>query len=136
MTLKLVRTKATFMEKMSTRDPKTLEGYIHTLNNFENYCMDGTGKIDCIEELKELEETDLFDFLQSWINRNNGRAPATVKNYFSQVKKYLHYRGIKLHPQDIKEELDFKRKMQEDLYALSLEDIHTIFETLKYKNRV
>lgn len=137
MTLKkLLRTKETFMEKMSTRDPKTLEGYVHTLQNFENYCMERTGKPDCIEELKKLDESDIFEFLQGWINQNNDRAPRTVKNYFSQVKKYLHYRGVKLHPQDIKEELDFKRRMQEDLYALTLGDIQTIFKGLRYKHRV
>ena len=124
------------MEKMATRDPKTLEGYVHTLRNFENYCLEKTGKIDCIDDLKALEDNDLFEFLQGWIIRNNDRAPRTVKNYFSQVKKYLHYRGIKLHPQDIKEELDFKRRMQEDLYSMSLEDIQTIFNVMKYKHKV
>jgi len=134
--LKIVRTKETFMEKMATKDPKTLEGYVSTLRNFENYCMEKTGNPDCIKELKELEETDLFEFLQGWINQNSDKASRTVKNYFSQVKKYLHYRGIKLHPQDIKEELDFRRHMQEDLYALSLEDIQLIFKNFKYKHRV
>ncbi|QLH02826.1 hypothetical protein C5F47_04290 [Nitrosopumilus cobalaminigenes] len=133
---KLLRTKETFMAKMITRDPKTLEGYTHTLQNFENYCMEKTGKVDCIEDLKKFDETDLFEFLQGWINQNHDRAPRTVKNYFSQVKKYLHYRGIKLHPQDIKEELDFRRNMQEDLYGLSLEDIQTILKPLRYKHRV
>ncbi len=79
------------MEKMKTKDPKTLEGYVHTLQNFENCCMEKTGKIDCVEDLKNLEENDLFEFLQGWINQNNDRAPRTVKNYFSQVKKHLHY---------------------------------------------
>jgi len=124
------------MEKISTKDPQTLAGYEQAINNFENYCMEKTGTADHITSLKEYSETDLFEFLQAWINWNNSRAPRTVTNYFSRVKKYLHYRGIKLHPQDVKEELDFKRKMSEDLYGLSLEDIKTILNVLRYKHKV
>jgi len=134
--LKLERTRDTFMEKITTKDPKTQAGYVQALNNFENYCMEKMGKADYVTDLKKYVETDLFEFLQAWINWNNSRAPRTVTNYFSRVKKYLHYRGIKLHPQDIKEELDFKRKMSEELYGLSLDDIQTVLKALRYKHKV
>jgi len=52
------------------------------------------------------------------------------------VKKYLHYRGIKLHDEDIKAELDFKNVIDEELYPLSLEDIQSIFKSTSYKMRV
>jgi len=94
------------------------------------------GKADIIPELKTYDDDGVFDLLQSWINWNNSRSPRTVTNYFSRLKKYLHHRGIKLHPQDIKEELDFKNRIDEELYPLSLEDIQSIFKIMRYKHKV
>jgi len=133
---RLERTRATFMEKITSKDPKTQAGYEQAINNFENFCMEKYGKADFVSDIKGSEEQEIFDFLQAWINWNKSRAPRTVTNYFSRIKKYLHYRGIKLHQQDIKEELDFKNYIEEELYGLSLENIQTIFKTLRYKHRV
>jgi len=44
--------------------------------------------------------------------------------------------GVKLHPQDIKEELNFKHSVQEDLYGLTLDDIQNIINSLRYKHKV
>ncbi len=55
---------------------------------------------------------------------------------FSRIKKYLHHRGIKLHPQDIKEELEFRRASQEELYPLTLENIQSILKEMRHKNKV
>jgi len=124
------------MEKVSTKDPSTQAGYEQAINNFENFCMEKYGKADIIPELKTYDDDGVFDLLQSWINWNNSRSPRTVTNYFSRLKKYLHHRGIKLHPQDIKEELDFKNRIDEELYPLSLEDIQSIFKIMRYKHKV
>lgn len=133
---RLERTRASFMDKVSTKDPSTQEGYANAINNFENYCMEKYGIADFIPELREFNEDSIFDLLQSWINWNNSRAPRTVTNYFSRLKKYLHYRGIKLHPQDIKEELDFKNRIDEELYPLSLDNVKTIVNAMHYKHKV
>lgn len=134
-TQKLERSRLTFMEKMVTKDQKTRDGYRTALNNFENFCMERFGKADYITELKEYDNESIFDFLQLWINWNNERSASTVLVMFSSIKKYLHHRGIKLHPQDIKEELEFRRKIEEELYGLSLDNIQTILGLMRYKHR-
>ncbi len=134
--MRLDRTKETFMVKISSKDPLTQRGYKIALNNFENYCMEKFGKTEAYLELKDSPDEAVYDFLQGWINWNSKLAPRTVTNYFSRIKKYLHYRGIKLDMQDIKEELDFKRRVDEELYGLSISDIQAIFKELPYKNRV
>ncbi len=98
--------------------------------------MEKFGKVNIIPELKESPDEELFDTLQSWINWNKSRSPSTVKIYFSRLKKYLHYMGIKLNEHDIKEELDFRRIVDEELYGLLLEDIQKIFNQFNYKTRV
>mgnify|MGYP006438543621 FL=1 len=44
--------------------------------------------------------------------------------------------GIKLHDQDVKAELNFKHKVEEELYGLTLQDIQSIFKEMRYKNKV
>ena len=100
---KLERDRDSFMVKIESKDIGTQAGYKTALNNLENYCMEKYGKTDFVSELKEYDHDQLFDFLQAWINWNKGRNPRTVVNFFSRIKKYLHYRGIRLDPQDIKE---------------------------------
>ena len=85
--------------------------------------------------LKEYDNDSLFDFLQSWINWNNHLAPSTTKIFFSRIKKYLYHRGIKLHQQDITEELEFRSQIQEERYGLTLDDIQTITKNMKYKHK-
>jgi len=132
---KLERSRSTFMEKMTPKDPKTLRSYNMAINNFENFCMEKYGKADFISELKEYDNDALFDFLQSWINWNDKLAPSTIRILFSRIKKYLYHRGIKLHQQDINEELEFRSQIQEERYGLALDDIQTITKNMKYRHK-
>lgn len=110
---------------------------LHTaLNNFERFGKEKYQTDDLVAELKLVEEDDLFETLQEWINWNDSIGSGTLTNYWGKVKQYLHYRGIKMHPMDIKQELRFPHKVEEELYGLTLEDIHKIFKSLKYKYQV
>ncbi|KEQ57123.1 integrase family protein [Marine Group I thaumarchaeote SCGC RSA3] len=132
----LARNKTTFMEKIASKDQSTKESYRYVIENFENYCMEKTGNANYVLELKESSTEEIFDFLQAWINHNSRLSASTTRLYFSKLKKYLYHMGIKLHPQDIKEELSFKHSVQEDLYGLKLEDIQNIVKSLRYKHKV
>jgi len=134
--LKIARTKETFKERIQSQTSGSQEGFFIAIDNFEKFSMEKFGKVNIIPELKESSDEELFDTLQSWINWNKSRSPSTVKIYFSRLKKYLHYMGIKLNEQDIKEELDFRRIVDEELYGLLLEDIQKIFNQFNYKTRV
>ena len=135
MSVRLDRDRDSFMVKISSKDLGTQAGYKTALNNLENFCMEKYGKVDFISELKDADTDQVYDFLQAWINWNKNRAPRTITILFSRIKKYLHYRGIKLHPQDIKEELDFPSLIEEELYPMTLDDIHKITKQMQYKQR-
>lgn len=132
---RLGRDKESFMIKIESKDLGTQAGYKTALNNFENFCMEKYGKVDFIAELKEYDSDRVYDFLQEWINWNKKQSPRTMTNYFGRIRKYLHYRGIKLHIQDIKEELDFPRLIEEELYPITLDDIHLILKQMQYKQK-
>ena len=129
------RSRESFMVKIASKDEGTQAGYKTALNNFQNFCMEKYGKPDYVSELKEYDNEKLYDFLQEWINWNKKRSPRTVINFFSRVKKYLYHRGIKLDPQDIKEELVFPHLIEEELYSITVDDMNSIFKEMQYKQK-
>ena len=56
------------MERIASKDLKTLRSYDTVINNFENFCMEKKGKADFVLDLKDYGSDSIFDFLQSWIN--------------------------------------------------------------------
>lgn len=126
------RTRQTFEEKISIHDPKTQDGYKIALNSFENFCMEKYGKSNIIDDLKESKEEAVYDVLQGWINWAKLH-PSTVRNWFSCIKRYLHYMGIKLHQMDIKENLIFPKIHEEEKHPLQLEEITKLFASMRFK---
>lgn len=133
--LKIVRTKETYRDKVSSKKAGTINGIFKSIANFENYCMEKHGKANIIPDLKESDEETLYDVLQDWVNWNEPRVSSTIRIHFSNVKKYLHYMGIKLFKEDIANEIDFKASIKEDPHGLSLIEIQTFFKELNYKYR-
>lgn len=132
--LKIVRSKETLLLKKKHID--TSSNYNCTINNFENFSMEKYGKSDIIEDLKEHSDNEILDVIQAWINFNDNLNPNTIINMFSRLKKYLHHRGIKLHPQDIKEELEFRHSIEEELYPVTIENIQSIVKEMRHKHKV
>lgn len=131
--IKKQRTRETFDEKMKSQAQNTRDLNSTALNNFEKFAKEKYQSDDIAAELKLADEDQVFEILQEWINWNSSIHPATLDNYWGKTKQYLHYRGIKLHPLDIKQELTFPHKIQEDYYGLKREDIQKLFKGLKYK---
>ena len=139
------RTKETYRSKISYQSNGSQKGVFLSIGNFENYCMQQYGKANFVSDMLESTEIERFDTLQLWINYMNETPtertdkpldPATVAMYFSRVKVYLHYMGIKLDTQDVKHELSFKRVSQEEKYGLTLDDINKILDGIYYPMKV
>ena len=139
------RTKETYRSKISYQSKGSQSGVFLSIGNFENYCMQQYGKANIVPDMLESTELERFDTLQLWINymnetpterTGNPLDPATIAMYFSRVKVYLHYMGIKLDTQDVKHELSFKRVPQEEKYGLTLDDINKILDGIYYPMKV
>ena len=133
---KLKRSKESFKDKISSLNQSSQENISYLITNFENFSMEKYGKADLIPDLKKADDEELFDVLQKWINWNSKLSPSTIQTYFSHLRKYLHYMGIKLNDQDIRAELTFKHKVQEERYGLTVIDIQKILKEMRYKNKV
>ena len=125
-----------YLIKISKKAVKTQKGFKTAHNSFDRFCKQqykDSGE-SIIEEMKIAEDEAIFDILQEWINWLD-IAPGTIPIYFTHMRTYLHWRGIKLNPLDVKLELDFPRPEQEELHPLSIEEIKKLLDVANYKNR-
>ena len=76
-----------------------------------------------------------YDALQEWIN-GMGLHPATVTAYFSRIRRYLHYRGIMLDHLDIRQNLRFPARYEEEMHPLGTEEFRLILEGCDQKRRI
>ena len=125
-----------YLIKISKKALKTQKGFKTARNSFDRFCKQqykSSGE-NIIDEMKIAEDEAIFDILQEWINWLD-IAPSTIPIYFTHMRTYIHWRGIKLNSLDVKLELDFPRPEQEELHPLSLEEIKKLLDVANYKNR-
>ena len=93
-----------------------------------------------IEELIASRPSDehVYDYLQARINALQARkmSPNTIIIYFSHIKQYLHYRGIRLHQADIRQCLNFPKKIVEELRPLELGIFQKILKACSAKREM
>ena len=119
-------------EKLETANPRSNKIRAGALANLEKYTKEKLGKSldEYIAGFKNSE--DALEQLQLWVNWNSKRiSPSTVRHYFILVKPYLYYKGIKFHPDDIKQEIKFPKVLEDEKHGITLEEIKKLFEYLK-----
>lgn len=134
----------TFEEKIENRSSRTKEIFETVQKSFDKFCheyYEGRSSGDIFAELHILSEKEqvdaIFDMLQSWIDWNYKKnvMTSTLKVYFSKLKVLFHHEGFKLHPQDIKDNLVWKKKIHEEPFAMQMEHIRRILSIAKPRKR-
>ena len=133
--IKKQRSRTSYEEKNTLLARGTQNGIKTALDNFEKFGLEKYNTDDLATELKLVEDEVLFDTMQEWINWSTV-APSTLALYFSRIKDYLYYRGVKISQQDVKHELKFPHKIEEEFYGITREEINTIFRYLSFKYRL
>jgi len=128
LNLKTSRTLKTFDQVLLSYKPATRRGFQRMFSNFTKFCESNyQGNMEeMVRELKKASEPTVYTTIQEWINFNGEKAPTTIKVWFSYLKKYLTHRGIDLSK--TKDNLSFKRTIEEERYPLSLENVQKIME--------
>ena len=133
------RTSKSYEEKLNAKPENTRKSHYTTLNNFEKFCQEkfGRTKEDVIDEFLNVEKYVVFTTIQEWINWNikNNRNPSSLITWFSNLNTYFYYKGLELSQREIKENLDFPKRLQEDLYGVQPEDIQKILKVANYRYR-
>ncbi|MEM2160779.1 MAG: tyrosine-type recombinase/integrase [Candidatus Nitrosotenuis sp.] len=133
------KTKKGYLEKISTEPAGTQHNRIYAIQNLEKFILAEYAKTveNVVDELHWIKKQDedqyfdsLYDLLQKWINWNEKTAIGnyTIRALFSNVRKYLYYLGIKTDIQDIKENLRFGKKVQEERHPLSQKEYRAIID--------
>ena len=128
LNLKTSRTLKTFDQVLLSYKPATRRGFQRMFSNFTKFCESNyQGNMEeMVRQLKKADEPTVYTTLQEWINYNGEKAPSTIKVWFSYLKKYLTHRGIDLTK--ARDNLSFKRAIEEERYPLALEDVQRIIE--------
>ena len=114
---------------------RTKQSYSTALNNFETFCYQNTQDLEIIKKLKNIEDDKLWVFLQKWIDSNSNLEPGSVKIFFSHIKKYLYFCGIKITNQEVNENLKFITANKKPLYLLTQKEIEQILNELSYRDK-
>ena len=119
------RSLSTYIEHIKSLSESTQKLFVSAYGSFAG-----------IEELIDSKpgEERVCDALQAWINGTR-QCPSTVRLYFSLLRQYLHYRGIKLDSLAIRQTLKFPIMYVEELHPLGLEEFYQILDACDSQRR-
>ena len=124
-----MRTIASYREHIDVRADTTKKIFESAYRNFPG-----------IEEFIDSRPSgdDVYDYLQKCINDMHERSNSlsTIKVYFGHIKQYLHFRGIKLNPIDIKQSLNFPKRHKEEMRPLGLSAFQSILKNCSHKKEM
>jgi len=127
----------TFEEKISKLSKKTRDNINASRHSFEKFCIeyyDGRKADEIFEELRLHKGNDqieaLRDVLQNWIDwqYQNGNLTTSIQQYISKIKRVFSHYGLRIHPEDFSEPLEFKPKIKEELHQLTVKEIQSILK--------
>lgn len=107
--------------------------YENRIKNFETFCIERHGRTE-IMDLLQKEWPDILQNYINWMTRDH--APSTVCNYFASIRKYLHYRGVRISKDDVDDELELPKKVEKEMHPLQLDEIRMILKNMRYDDKV
>lgn len=126
---------------MANLSQRTQEGEISVLNRFDGFCKTTWSKSrdEIIAHVKSLEndderEDEMISILQEWVNhlsRDDNVGVDAIKVYVSHVNKYLKYFRIRVDTKEIQ----YPENFQEEKYAISMSEIHSILKSIRWKKQ-
>lgn len=130
----------TFEQKIENRSKRTREIFATVQRSFNKFCLEfyeGRSSQEIFNELRVIDEPERIDtileIIQNWIDWNYKKDVLTsvLKVYFSKLRVIFHYEGFKIHPQDIKDNLIWKKRIHEERHALQMSEIRQILAVAK-----
>lgn len=138
-----LRSKETYLEKIKVKSRSFVKSTTIAIDTFELFLQEKHGislesmikEISTLDEEKRIDST--CDVCQTWVNNlhQNKKSPQTIRNYFSFVKLYLHYRRIRLTTEDIKQSIDFPVQIMDEKYPLTDRIIIDILGAASYSKK-
>lgn len=140
-------TRESYFEHISTKSQSHKVNARIAFDWFDKFCIgqfDGkTEKTILADSLKQKYEDpqrhlkNLFNLLQDFINYLGieGQDPSTIRANFNLVKNYLNWYGFEIYSESVKSRLNFPKKIEEEAYPISLDDIKKILHESSAQRR-
>jgi len=138
------RTRESYLDKLSVKSNGTIRNTKFALEKFDRFIVSrfvDRSLDNIIQELSILkpddQERSIYDLLQDFVNFMNseGFNPCTTRGYFSIIKKYMVYRGFKIHNEDVKQNIELPRIVEDEKYGLTKTDIKKILDNSNPKRK-
>ena len=138
------RTRESYLERLIVKSHSTKEATRIALKLFDKFTLEKHEQKsdEIIQELLKIKTEEekinaTCDVCQSWINwlASQKKNPKTIKAYFSRIKLFLHYMGIRLTNEDIRNGIDFPKLIKEKKYPLTQGQIHDILEVASFDKK-
>jgi len=135
--IKKIRSLESYKKKIQSKAQNSQKTFTNSYKHFDKFCITEYDKPadELIQEMKIAEPEAVFDILQEWVNWGE-LSPSTLPVYFTNIRSYLYYRGVKVSNLDVKENITFPKIHLEELHPLSNEEFNKILEFASYKNQV
>jgi integrase len=131
----VVKTVQTYLDKISLKAPGTILNVEAALTKFDNFTLEKKGKTlnEFMAELKEIKDQEtqfevLFEHLQNFVNflDKDGFVSQGARNYIYSIKGFVRYCGIKIHKEDLKDNITYRRIEKQDREPITREQLKQI----------
>jgi len=141
-------TKQSFFDHISSKSRAHKVNIKIAIDWFEKFCLgkfDGKELNTILADSMEQKNKDpqrhsqnLFSLLQDFINYlgDNGQDPSTVRVNLNLVKNYLNWYGFEIYSEAVKSRLNFPKKIEEQAYPITIEDIKKILDNSIEKRKI
>jgi len=130
----------TFEEKIGKFSENMKSSIYAAKKSFDKFCIekyDGRKSDEIFKEMNSLKGKNqtkaIQETLQNWIDWNyqNDNLTSSIRQYISKIKRVFSHNGLRVNTSDFEKELEYTKAIQEELHALTIEEIQSI---LKYAN--
>lgn len=125
-----------YQDRLKSSPQTTKLNFEQAYKSFEEFCNNENKTVE--NKLKEISKNgQKFTCLQKWINTQNekGLNPTTVRTRFNYLKRYLHFRGVKIYREDVTAELKLAKPTKDEKHPLTLDEARKIINEASYKNK-
>jgi len=138
-----IRTRESYFDGIQVKSQSFIKSSRISINSVDSFLNErySTRLEDLIAEILNVDDEKRIDTIcdvcQSWINwlSKKGKSPKTVSDYFVFLKLYLHFRKIKITPQDVKESIHFPAIIKEEKHPLTTTQILEILDAAQYSKK-
>ncbi len=132
-----------FNVKLALKSESTKRSAKFALDKYSIFC-DKYHKSTPDKIISEIQDNqEALDILQQFVNwysvqkTQQGEKPSsrTVRIVFHIIRKYFRYMGIKIHSEDVKDDMELPTVLKKDKHGVKLEEIIKILENVSFRKK-